>query len=203
MRAGHPSGHGAIGQGLDEHEDEGGGGAGRGACGIHQPFGNDDGPAEAFHEPQAERFAGFRCAGPRYDGGAPGVHEGRGVRHAANEPHGGNVAVEKARDALECETGGDGDNQGVFAHCVADLGDHFREELRLHSEHQHIGRFGNLAVAGSDGDAELLGALLPRGLGFSRADDVGGGDHSRVAVFAAERCVLAQQASDNGRGHVS
>ena len=34
-----------------KHEDEGGGGAGRGACGIHQPFGNDDGPAEAFHEP--------------------------------------------------------------------------------------------------------------------------------------------------------
>ena len=96
-----------------------------------------------------------------------------------------------------------GDNQGVFAHCVADLGDHFRKELGLHSEHQHIGRFGNFAVAGGDGDAELLGALLPRGLGLGRADDVGGGDHSRVAVFAVERCVLAQQASDNGRGHVS
>ena len=53
-----------------------------------------------------------------------------------------------------------GDNQGVFAHCVADLGDHFRKELGLHSEHQHIGRFGNLAIAGGDGDAELLGALL-------------------------------------------
>ena len=108
-----------------------------------------------------------------------------------------------ARDALECETGGDGDNQGVFAHCVADLGDHFRKELGLHSEHQHIGGFGNLAIAGGDGDAELFGLSPTRGLGFSRADDVGGGDHSHVAVFAAERCVLAQQASDNGRGHVS
>lgn len=38
---------------------------------------------------------------------------------------------------------------------------------------------------------------------LAEPDDVGGGDHSHVAVFAAERCVLAQQASDNGCGHVS
>lgn len=141
--------------------------------------------------------------GTRYDSGAPGVYERRGVRHAADESHGGNVAVEKARDAFECEAGGDGDNQGAFTHCAADLGDHFGEELGLYGKYQHIGGFGNLSIAGGDGNAELFGALLPRGLGLGRADDVGGGDHSHVAVFAAERCVLAQQASDNGSCHVS
>ena len=35
-----------------------------------------------------------------------------------------------------------------------------RQELGLYGEHQHIGRFGNFAVAGSDGDAELI-AFVP------------------------------------------
>ena len=93
---------------------------------------DDDSPTEALHEREADGLVGFGGTGAGAHGGASGVHEGRGVRHAADEAHGVRVAPEQGGDALQSKAGGNGDDERVGTHRVANLVDDLAEELRLH-----------------------------------------------------------------------